>query len=84
MLSVEVLGCSKVGQILVITQNLNFVWGSKEVVPPCFKELYDGKELSVVDVIILFGFGKGMGDVTARFLVSIVILLVEDCSGSEF
>lgn len=52
--------------------------------PPCFKELYDGKELSVVDVIILFGFGKGMGDVTARFLVSIVILLVEDCSGSEF
>ena len=56
----------------MISNDINMMSGSLEVVTPDFEALEDGKQLLVMGVIVALGIGEGMGvesdgvDVTVR------------------
>ena len=51
---VKVLGLTEVCQVLVVRKDLDGEGGSMEVVSPGLQGMDDGKEFSVVDIIVLF------------------------------
>ncbi|KAG6867966.1 hypothetical protein C0993_008953 [Termitomyces sp. T159_Od127] len=52
LLTVELLGCPEVLEVLVISPNLKLMLGTLQEVPPFFKELDDGQHLLVVDLVV--------------------------------
>ena len=58
LMMVEVLRLTEVCQVLVICEDLDGEGGSMEVVPPGFQGTDDCKELSVVNVIVSFGWDE--------------------------
>ena len=52
--TVEVLGGTEVGEVFMIGKDLDRKWGSMEVMSPGFQGSDDGKEFSVIDVVVLF------------------------------
>ena len=55
---VEVLCLMEVHQVLVICKDLDGKREAVEIVPPGFQSTDDCKELSVVDVVVLFGWDE--------------------------
>ena len=60
---VEVLGGAKVGEILMVGEDLDWEGGSVKVVLPCFQGSDDSKEFSVIDVVVSFRWGEQLGKV---------------------
>ena len=54
----EIVAHLKVGQVLVVCKNLDGERGSGEVLLPCLKGVEDGKEFSVIDIIVAFSRGE--------------------------
>ena len=75
---VERLGLAKIGKVLVVSENLYWEGGAMEVVAPRLQGTNDGKEFAVVDVVVAFGWGEGLGEVGTRVPVTIGIGLEED------
>ena len=76
--TVEVLGLTEVCQVLVICEDLDGEWGSVEVMSPGFQSADDGKELPVVDVIVLFCSDERLGEIRAGMPIAIGVGLKED------
>ena len=51
----------EVFKVLVVCENLDFMLCAFKVVTPFFQGANDGKEFSVIDVIILFSFSESFG-----------------------
>ena len=51
------------------------VWVPFEVMAPSFQGSDDGKEFSIVDLIVLFCGVKGLGEVSTRMVGAILIRL---------
>ena len=61
--TIEGLGGMEVGEILMVSEDLYRERGSVEVVSPGFQGTDDGKEFSVVDVVVPFCWGEQLGEV---------------------
>ena len=76
--TIEVLGLTEVRQVLVICEDLDGERGSMEIVSPGFQGADDGKELSVVDVVVSFGWDKRLGEVRAGVPFAVGVSLEEN------
>ena len=76
--AVEVLGLMEVHQILVVSEDLNGKGRSVKVVPSGLQGMDDGKELLVIDIIVLFCRDEQLGEVGAEMPITIGISLEED------
>ena len=72
-----------IGQIFVIRDDRDGVRGSLEIMLPFQEGKNDGKEFSVVDVIILFYKREGFREVGTGVRVAIGVLLHENSSHSK-
>ena len=52
--TIEVLCLTNVCQVLVVSEDLDGEGGTMEIMSPGFQGTNDGKELSVVDVVVAF------------------------------
>ena len=75
---VDVLGLMEVYQVLVICEDLDREGGTMEIMSPGFQGVDDGKELSVIDVIIAFCWDERLGEVGAGVPIAIGVGLEED------
>ena len=69
--TVEVLHLTEVRQVFVVSKDLDREWGSVEVIPPGFQGADDGKELSIIDVIVLLCWDEQLREIGARVPVAI-------------
>ena len=69
-----------IGEVLVVGDNGNGMWGILEILFPFKEDEDDSKEFSIVNVIIMFGRGKSLGEVGTGMEVTICVFLHEDCS----
>jgi hypothetical protein len=51
-----------------------------KVMPPCFQGTNDGKEFSIIDLIVLFGGVKGLRKISTGVICSVLISLEQDCT----
>ena len=58
LLMIEGLGGVEVGEIFMVSEDLYRERGPVEVVPPGFQGMDDGKEFSVIDVVVSFCQGE--------------------------
>ena len=63
LMTVECLGLSKVGEVLVISEHLHQKERSMEVMSPGFQGADDSEEFSVVDIIVSFCRGEQLREV---------------------
>ena len=75
---VEVLWLMEVCQILVVCKDLDGERGTMEIVSPGFQSVDDCKELSVIDVVVLFCRDKQLGEVGTGMPIAIGVCLEED------
>ena len=75
MVAVEVVGLAEVGQVFMISEDLNWSGRAEEVMAPGIKYSHDNKQLPIIDVIIPFGRAKHLGKVGARVPVTIDVFL---------
>ena len=76
----QLLSSTEIEQVLVIGENDNRVRVPFEVVSPCLESTDDGKEFSIVDLVVSFCRVERLGKVGAWVVVSIFISLEENCS----
>ena len=57
--------------------------GSLEVVAPMVKGVDNGKQLLIVDIVVAFGRGEGLGEISARMKIPITIPLHKYSSTSK-
>ena len=57
--------------------------GSLEVVSPVVESMNYSEQFPIVDIVVSFSGGEGLGKIGARVKVTVIILLHEDPSTSE-
>ena len=62
----------------MIGENLDGERGAMEVMSPSYKSMNNHQEFAVIDVIISFCWGKGLGKVQTGMLFAIQVVLEED------
>ena len=72
-----------VREILVVCDNRNGVWGALEVLFPFRKGKNDGKEFSVINVIVMFHWGEHLGEVGAGVEIAICVFLHKNGTSSK-
>ena len=77
------LGLMEVCQVLVIGEQGDRVSSPLEIMSPMIKGMYDSKQFTIIDIIILFCTGESLGKVCTRMEVTISISLHEDSPASE-
>ena len=75
--AVEFLGLSEVGEVLMVSEYLDWGGGSKEIVSPGIQGSHDCEEFSVVNVIVVLGRAKHLGEVGTGVPVTIDVSLEE-------
>ena len=76
--TVKRLGLTEIGQVLVVGKDLYGKGGTMEIVAPRFQGANDGEEFTVIDIIVSFGGGEGLGEIGTRVPVTVGISLEED------
>ena len=76
----QFLRLAEISQILVIGEKGDGVFSLLEVVSPVIEGVDDGEQFAIIDIVILFCRGKGLGEICARVEVTIFIMLHEDPS----
>src|SRR6267154_1653994 len=71
----EVLSGAEVKKVLMVGEDNDRVWVPFEVMAPSFQGSDDGKEFSIVDLIVPFCRIKGLGEVYTRVVGTILIRL---------
>ena len=69
--AIQGLGLSEVGEVFVVSKDLDWERGAVKVVSPGFERADDGKEFAVIDVIVSFCLRERLGEVGTRVPVSI-------------
>jgi len=78
LLAVQGLGLSEVDKVFMVNEDLNWEGGAMEVVLPRFEGANDGKEFSVIDVIVSFSLRERLGEIGVGMPISIRVGLKED------
>ena len=58
--AVEHLGLAEIGKVLVVSEDLYWKGGAMKIVAPGFQSTNNGKEFSVVDIVVLLGGREGL------------------------
>ena len=66
---------TEVHQVLVVGEDLDREWRAMEVMPPGLQGMDDGKELLVIDIIVLLGRDERLGEVGTGMSITIGISL---------
>ena len=82
--AVECLRLAEIGEVLVVSKDLHREGGAMEIVAPGFQGTNDSEEFAVIDVIISFGGGEGLGEIGAGVPISVGISLEKDGAGRVF
>jgi hypothetical protein len=61
--SVEVAGFAEVGEVFMVSEDLNREGGASEVLSPGFESSDDGAEFLVIDIVVLFCGDEGLGEI---------------------
>ena len=75
--AVEFLGLSEVGEVLMVSEYLDWGGGSKEIVSPGIQGSHDCEEFSVVNVIVVLGRAKHLGEIGTGVPNSVDVSLEE-------
>ena len=78
LVMVKVLGLMEVCQVLVVSKDLDREGGSMEVVSPGFQSMDNGKEFTVIDVIVSFSQDKQLREIQTGVSVTIGVGLKKD------
>ena len=54
MSAIEVMWLSEVGQVFMVHEDVDRVWGAQEIVAPGVQGAHDCKQFSIIDIIISF------------------------------
>ena len=60
----------EVGQVLIVCEDRDKMWGALQVLFPFTESKDDGKKLSIIDVIVVFHCREGLGEVRTRMKVT--------------
>ena len=71
LLTIKDLRGVEVGEIFVVSKDLYGEWESMEIVLPGFQGSDDSEEFPVIDIVVLFGRGEGLGKVGAGMSIAI-------------
>ena len=71
LVTIEVLCLTEVHQVLVIGEDLYRKGGAVKIVPPGLQSADDGKEFTVIDVIVSFSRDEQLGEVGTGIPVTI-------------
>ena len=71
LVAVKRLGLAEIGKIFVVGEDLHREWGTMKVVTPRLQGANDGKEFTIVDIVIAFGGREGLREVRARVPVAV-------------
>src|SRR6267154_1542262 len=74
----KVLSGAEVKEVLMVGKDNDRVWVPFEVMAPSLQGSDDGKEFSIIDLIVSFCGVKGLGEVSTRVVGSILISLKKD------
>ena len=55
----------EVGQVLMVSEDGDRMWGALQVLFPFTQSKDDGEKLSIIDIIVLFHCREGLGEVHA-------------------
>ena len=64
----------------MVSEDRNRVSGSLEVLFPFRQRKDDREEFTIIDIIVSFGQGEGLGEISSRMKVSGGVGLHKDCS----
>ena len=81
--AVNFLGAAVVLEVLVVGEDVDDEFGAQQEVAPVFERTDDGKEFTVPDRIVSFGFSERRGIVSDRVTQAVRVSLVEDGARSE-
>ena len=70
-------------EVFVVSDDGHRVQGALQVLFPFRKGKNDGKELSVVDVIIMLSWKERLGEVSTRMEIFIGVFLHKNCSNGK-
>ena len=76
--AVERLGLAEIGKVLVVSEDLHQKGRAMKIVVPGFQGADNGKEFTVIDVIVPLGGGEGLREVGAWMPIAIGVGLEED------
>ena len=82
--AIQHLGLTEIGEIFVVREDLHWERRAMEVMAPRFQSADDGKEFSVIDVVVLLCGGERLGEIGTWVPVSIGVYLEEDSTGHVF
>ena len=60
----------EVGQVFMVSEDGNRMWGVLQVLFPFIQSEDDGKKLLIIDIIVLFHCREGLGEVCAWMKVT--------------
>ena len=80
--AVEVLDLKEVCQVLVISEDLYRERGSVEIMSLGFEGMDDGKEFTIIDIVVMFCWDEGL--IEARMPVAVCVSLEKDYSRNIF
>lgn len=64
--TVQLRGLLEVLQVLVISEDLDNMLRSQEILTPLFQRMHDGQQLLVIDLIVAFCHGHSFGKIGDR------------------
>ena len=79
----QFLGLAEVSEVFVIHEQGDGMSGSLQVMLPVFKSMDDGKQFLIIDVIVSFGGGESLRQVSTGVKITITISLHENTHASE-
>ena len=80
-LAINVLRMSIIFKVLVVSVYCNWSGGSNQEMAPVVETTHENKEFAIVDVIIVFSFGKCLGMETNGCMFTLVVFLCEYGTG---
>jgi hypothetical protein len=78
--SIEVMRFAEVGEVFMVSEDLNRERGASEVLLPGLESSDDSKEFLIIDIIVSFSRDEGLGEIRTGVPVTIRISLEEDCT----
>ena len=66
----ELVRVLEIGQVLMVSEDGDRMWGVLQVLFPFIQSEDDGKKLLIIDIVVLFHCREGLGEVHAGMKVS--------------
>ena len=76
--TVKTLGRMEEGEVLMISKDLDGKWGAMEIMAPSLKSANNREKFTIVNIIIPFCGGKGLGEVGTGMPIAIGVRLEKD------